>query len=250
MQTLTPIIHSFNTNCVPDTVLGTMKQEWIKSNTVGEKFQPWCKCYERKSWDRLWWEERCSGACPRSEMLYTNTFICVLAWKWYLRSIWDFFGRNDAKAWNSSTLATSCEELTHWKRLWCWEGLGAGEEGDQGWDGWMASLTQWARVWVNSGSWWWTGRPGVLGSVGSQRVGHDWATELNWTEHRLWHKKCIHKPLLCCFALFCRPSLNWPQGGTCEPFWKLICVQHQISQTLMVPHSLELFLPGRNKMYS
>ena len=185
MQTLTPIIHSFNTNCVPDTVLGTMKQEWIKSDTVGEKFQPWCKCYERKSWDRLWWEERCSGACPRSEMLYTNTFICVLAWKWYLRSIWDFFGRNDAKAWNSSTLATSCEELTHWKRLWCWEGLGAGEEGDRGWDGWMASLTQWAQVWVNSGSWWWTGRPGVLGFVGSQRVGHDWATELNWTELEL-----------------------------------------------------------------
>ena len=48
-------------------------------------------------------------------------------------------------------------------------------------DGWMASLTQWAWVWVNSGSWWWTGRPGVLQSMGSQRVGHDWATELNWT---------------------------------------------------------------------
>ena len=72
---------------------------------------------------------------------------------------------------------------THWKRLWCWEGLGAGGEGeDRGWDGWMASLTQWAWVWVNSGSWWWTGRPGVMRFMGSQRVGHDWATELNWTE--------------------------------------------------------------------
>ena len=74
-------------------------------------------------------------------------------------------------------------ELTHWKRLWCWEGLGAGGEGDErGWDGWMASLTRWTWVWVNSGSWWWTGRPGVLRFMGSQRVGHDWATELNWTE--------------------------------------------------------------------
>ena len=77
-----------------------------------------------------------------------------------------------------------CEELTHWKRLWCWEGLGAGGEGeDRGWDGWMASPTRWTWVWVNSGSWWWTGRPGVLQFMGSQRVGHDWVTELNWTEY-------------------------------------------------------------------
>ena len=76
-----------------------------------------------------------------------------------------------------------CEELTHWKRLWFWEGLGAGgERDDRGWDGWMASLTRWTWLWVNSGSWWWTGRPGVLRFMGSQRVGHDWATELNWTE--------------------------------------------------------------------
>ena len=74
-----------------------------------------------------------------------------------------------------------CEELTHWKRLWCWEGLGAGGEGvNRGWDGWMASLTRWTWVWVNSGSWWWTGRPGVLRFMGLQRVGHDWATKLNW----------------------------------------------------------------------
>ena len=84
-------------------------------------------------------------------------------------------------SWNSSTLATSCEELTHWKRPWCWEGFGAGGEGDdRGWDGWMASLTQWTWVWVNSRSWWWTGRPGMLQFMGSQRVGHDWVTELKW----------------------------------------------------------------------
>ena len=77
--------------------------------------------------------------------------------------------------------ATAWEELTHWKRLWCWERLRAGGEGgDRGWDGWMASPTQWAWVWVDSGSWWWTGRPGVLWFMGSQRVGHDWVTELNW----------------------------------------------------------------------
>ena len=84
-------------------------------------------------------------------------------------------------SWNSSTWAASCEELTHWKRLWSWEGLGGGGEGDnRGWDGWMASLTRWTWVWVNSGCLWWTGRPSVLRFMGSQRVGHDWATELNW----------------------------------------------------------------------
>ena len=84
---------------------------------------------------------------------------------------------------NSSTLATSCEELSHWKRLWYWEWLGArGEGDDRGWDGCMASLTRWTWIWVNSGSWFWTGRPGVLRFMGLQRVGHDWATELTWTE--------------------------------------------------------------------
>ena len=59
-----------------------------------------------------------------------------------------------------------------------------GEGDDRGWDGWMASLTQWTWVWVNSGSWWWTGKPGMLQSMESQRVGHDWVTELNWTLHK------------------------------------------------------------------
>ena len=93
--------------------------------------------------------------------------------------------------WNSNTLATSCEELTHWKRPWCWEGLGAGGEGDdRGWDGWTTSLTWWTWVWVNSGSWWWTGRPGVLQFMGSQRVEHDWVTELNWLRDKgEWRKR-------------------------------------------------------------
>ena len=69
------------------------------------------------------------------------------------------------------------------ERLWWWERLRTGEEGDdKGWDGWMASLIQWTWVWVESGIWWWTGRPGMLWIMESQRVRHDWATELNWTE--------------------------------------------------------------------
>jgi len=82
---------------------------------------------------------------------------------------------------NFYILATWCEELTHLKRPWCWERLKAGgERDDRGWDDWMASPIQWTWVWVNSGSWWWTGRPGMLQFVGSQRVGHEWATALNW----------------------------------------------------------------------
>ena len=82
-------------------------------------------------------------------------------------------------SWNSNTLATWCEELTHLKRPWCWEGLGAGGEGDnRGWDGWMVSLTQRTWVWVDSGSWWWTGSPGVLQFMGSQ----SWTQLSDWTE--------------------------------------------------------------------
>ena len=86
-------------------------------------------------------------------------------------------------SWNSNTFAIWWEELTHLKRPWCWERLKLeGEGDDRGWDGWMASHTQWTWVWVNSGSWCWTGKSGVLQSMASQRVGHDWTTELNWTK--------------------------------------------------------------------
>ena len=93
---------------------------------------------------------------------------------------WVFIGRTDAEA-ETPILWPPHAELTHWKRSWCWEGLGAGGEGDdRGWDGWMASWTWWTWVWANSRSWWWIGRLGVLWFMGSQRVGHDWVTELNW----------------------------------------------------------------------
>ena len=87
---------------------------------------------------------------------------------------WIFIARTDNWSWNSNTLATWCEELTHWKRLWCWQRLKVGGEGDdRRWDGWMASLTQWTWVWASSRSWWRTGRPGVLQSMGSQWVRHN-----------------------------------------------------------------------------
>ena len=90
-------------------------------------------------------------------------------------------------SWNPNTLATWCKELTHWKIPWCWEWLKAeGEGDDRGCDGWMASLTQWIWVWVSSGSWWWTGKPGMLQSMGSQSQ-----TQLSdWTD---WWKKTAHK---------------------------------------------------------
>ena len=78
------------------------------------------------------------------------------------RSVLNIHWKDWCWSWNSNTLATSCEELTHLKRP-CWERLRAGGEGDsRGWDGWMASPTWWTWLWVDSGSWWWTERPGVL----------------------------------------------------------------------------------------
>ena len=101
----------------------------------------------------------------------------------WMRSVLGVHWKDWCWSWNSNILTTSWEELTHWKRPWCWEGLGAGGEGDdRGWDSWMASPSRWTWVWMNSRSWWWTERPGVLQFMGLQRVGHDWATELNWTE--------------------------------------------------------------------
>ena len=86
------------------------------------------------------------------------------------------------KLWYLWYLATWCKEQIHWKRPWCWEIWKAGGEGgDLGWDGWMASLTQWTWVWTSTGRWRRTGKPGVVQSMGLQRVGHDWATEQQQT---------------------------------------------------------------------
>ena len=89
---------------------------------------------------------------------------------------WVYIGRTDAEA---ETPVLWPPHAKSWLigRPWCWEGLGAGEGDDRGWDGWMASLTQWTWVWVNCRSWWWTGSPGVLRFMGSQR---DTTERLNW----------------------------------------------------------------------
>ena len=76
-------------------------------------------------------------------------------------------------------------------------GIGGRRQGeDRGWDGWMASLTRWTWVWVNSGSWWWTGRPGVLWFMGSQRVGCDWVTELNWSAWFYEHLQAVNSSVI------------------------------------------------------
>ena len=139
---------------------------------------------------------------------------------------WIFTGRTDAEI----LVATWCEELTHWKRSsWCWERLKAGGEGDdddRGWDAWMAPPIQWTWVWARSGSWWWTGRPGVLQFIGWQRVGHNWVTELNWMHYYDLASK-QHPYLFLCFygkesglqlavssasAIFTRLQLHCPPG--------------------------------------
>ena len=138
-----------------------------------------------------------SWTLKKAECQRTDAFV-LWCWRRLLRVPWAA-GRSNQSILNETSLGCSLEglmlklklqyfghlmwELTHWKRLWCWEVLGAGgERDDRGWDGWMALLTQCTWVLVNSGTWCWTGRPGVLWFMGSQRVGHDWATELNWTE--------------------------------------------------------------------
>ena len=95
---------------------------------------------------------------------------------------WIFIGRTDAEAetpvlWPLMQRAGSLEKTLMLGRL-----KAGGEGDDRGWDAWMASLMRWTCAWANSGRWWGTGRAGVLQFMGSQRVGHDWVTELNWTD--------------------------------------------------------------------
>ena len=142
-------------------------------------------------------------------------------------------------SWNSNTLATWCEELTHYKRPWCWERSKVGGEGvDRRWDGWMASPTRWTWVWVSSGSWWWTGKPGRLQSMGSKRFGYEW---LNWTEliREIIHaqRTCtgcssIKRPFFFKFYFIFKlyitvlvlPNIkmNPPQVYMCSPSWTLL----------------------------
>ena len=101
-------------------------------------------------------------------------------------------------SWNSSILMIWCEPLTYWKILWCWERLRAeGEESFRRWDDWMASPAQWTWTWANFGRWWGTEKPGMLQSMGSQRVGHNWTTE---------QEQFSHTEILC--SLLCSITLD------------------------------------------
>ena len=124
-------------------------------------------------------------------------------WSWLLRAPWATRRSNQSilkeispkkslevlvLKLSSNTLATWCEEKTPWKRTWCWKRLRAGGgRGDRGWDGWMTSPTQCTWVWVNSRWLWRTGKPGMLQSMGSKKVGHNLVTE----QLQLLHPHCI-----------------------------------------------------------
>ena len=99
---------------------------------------------------------------------------------------WIFIGRTDAEAETPILRPPYVKNWLIWKDPDAGKDWRQEEKGTPGWDGWMASPNQWTWVWVNSRSWWWTGRPGVLQSMGLQRVGHSWATELNWTSLTQW----------------------------------------------------------------
>ena len=106
----------------------------------------------------------------------------------YRKSVLNIHWKDWCWSWNSNILAIWCEEMTRLKRPYCWERLKAGGEGDnRGWDGWMAPPTQWTWVWVEAKSWWWAGRPGVLWSMGLQRVRQERVTELNIKGCIKWH---------------------------------------------------------------
>ena len=108
---------------------------------------------------------------------------------------WVFFRRTDAKA-EIQYFGHLMQRADSLEKTLILGVIGAGEGDNRGWDGWMASPTWWTWVWVNSRSWWWTGRPGMLRFMGSQRVGHDWATELNWNEYTFLNAILSNYPTL------------------------------------------------------
>ena len=160
-------------------------ESWIIKKAERQRINAFEQWYRRRNL-RVPWTARRSNKSILKEI---NPDIHWKDWCW---------------SWNSNTLATWCEKLTHWGIPCCWKRLKAGEEGDdRGWDGWMTSPTQWTWVWVNSRSWWWTGRRAVLKSMESQKVGQDCATELNWTEMNLCVASHYIMPLIrnlpCCY---------------------------------------------------
>ena len=127
---------------------------------------------------------------------------------------WVFTGRTDVEA-ETSALWPLMWRTDLLEKTWFWERLKVGDKGDdRGWGGWMASLIQWTWVWVNSGSWWWTGRPGMLHSMGLQRVGHNWVTELNW----FYYKYIPNIPWHILTLMFFIAAIDWNFKFNCASF--------------------------------
>ena len=144
---------------------------------------------------------------------------------------------------SSSFLATWGEEVTPWKRPWCWERLKvAGEQDNRGWDDWMASPTWWTWVWVSSRSWWRIGRPGMLQSMGSQRVGHDWVTEQQLATSTSSLERCLFKSfvhywtgLFVLFLLSFRSSLHVLNYNHFSGMWLAKILFHSLGCLFSLP---------------
>ena len=149
--------------CIVEAMVFPVVMYWCESWTVRKVESQRMDAFELWYWRRLLrvpWTARKSNQSILKEI---KPEYSLEDWYW---------------SWSSNTLATWWEELSHWKRPWCWERLRVGGEGgSREWDGRMASLTQWIWVWASSRSCWWTGKPGVLQSMGSQSVRHDWVTD-------------------------------------------------------------------------
>ena len=135
---------------------------------------------------------------------------------------WVFIGRTDAEAETPILWPPDVKSWLIWKDHDAGKDWGQKEKGTTGWDGWMASLTQWTWVWVNCGSWWWTGRPGILWFMRSQRVRHYWATKLNWLNKNsnaiiLWLRSSITNISYLNMA----PNLQWYTYN--EVHWSIFC---------------------------
>ena len=173
------------------------------------------------------WELDYKESLSTEELMLLNCGVGEDTWESHSKEIqsvrpkgnqsWIFIGRTDAKAetpilWSPDAKSWLSGKDPDAGKDWRWEDIGD----DRGWDGWMASPTWWTWVWASSRSWWWTGRPGMLKSMGPQRVGHDWATEMNGTEdktvfsflHLLFPNSQLFIPLLCILGYFLRQFLQ------------------------------------------